>query len=532
MIFLRRQHVKIKKLPSNFIRIFSLVVVSGLWVLFIVFLIKQDSSWADLLKEGSKLIEFYHSLNNYTKSLILLSPIALTIWAFRDRNKLLEIDNTRKDTNLKEFQKLQEWATGNINAPTSPTPTSSDTSTPTPKPSISSTINPTISLQITALHQLRDYVKGLYGDSFRRPALEIFRSILNAKLEPLSKALSEEIEKLLNEEEEEKRDDEIKDQVKESIAEKRKDDPLLNQLSIIVEEEWFSLLMNHDFSLTSIFLTGLDLQDKYLSRINLPQANLSGADLSYANLSGANLRKTNLSGANLRKTNLSGAYLFNANLSGADLYETNLSGADLSYANLSGADLRLANLSGANLRKTNLSGAYLFNANLSGAYLFDADLSGAYLRLANLSGAYLFDANLSGAVLYETNLSGVYSKKIKEEIEEDWNLTALEKGKKRIELRTNKKADLSGAIIGLLPTQEVKAIIKTLKEIKQKIKLEKYSSNSLERRIKNLEEQLKENHGQGIKGIKTDMTGAKIGSYSKRQARVIIKNMEKAYRGE
>jgi hypothetical protein len=35
-----------------------------------------------------------------------------------------------------------------------------------------------IALQVSALHSLRGYLKGEYGESFRRGAYEIFRSVL------------------------------------------------------------------------------------------------------------------------------------------------------------------------------------------------------------------------------------------------------------------------------------------------------------------------------------------------------------------
>ncbi len=40
------------------------------------------------------------------------APIAFVIWWFRDTNALWQIDNQRKDTNLKDFQKLSEWTSG------------------------------------------------------------------------------------------------------------------------------------------------------------------------------------------------------------------------------------------------------------------------------------------------------------------------------------------------------------------------------------------------------------------------------------
>ena len=44
-------------------------------------------------------------------SLIVSSPVAFAIWSFRDRNATDQINNARKDTNLKEYHKIVEWIT-------------------------------------------------------------------------------------------------------------------------------------------------------------------------------------------------------------------------------------------------------------------------------------------------------------------------------------------------------------------------------------------------------------------------------------
>ena len=44
--------------------------------------------------------------------LIVSSPVAFVIWQFRDENSRQQIENQRKDINLKEFQKLSEWVSG------------------------------------------------------------------------------------------------------------------------------------------------------------------------------------------------------------------------------------------------------------------------------------------------------------------------------------------------------------------------------------------------------------------------------------
>lgn len=45
-------------------------------------------------------------------TLIVSAPVAYVIWFFRDANTQKQIENQRKDVNLKEFQKIAEWVSG------------------------------------------------------------------------------------------------------------------------------------------------------------------------------------------------------------------------------------------------------------------------------------------------------------------------------------------------------------------------------------------------------------------------------------
>ena len=214
------------------------------------------------------------------KTLLITAPIAFFIWAFRDHNKLIELENVRKDTNLKEFQQLQQWATGNIDGNVSD--------------------EKKTSLQISALHSLRPYLRGEYGQSFRRGAYEIFRSTLETQHKEIFRRVEGAEEP----------------DVMTAIA----NDQLTKQLNIIASEEWFNLLINHDFPLGDISLVGVDLSGtkdnpKYLQHQHFGESlNLKGAKLAFANLS-----YVNLSGADLRGIKAQGIDLSNSDLSNSDL---------------------------------------------------------------------------------------------------------------------------------------------------------------------------------------------------------------------
>lgn len=121
-----------------------------------------------------------------------------------------------------------------------------------------------------------------------------------------------------------------------------------------------------------------------LNSANLQDANLSFAVLVDVDLRKTNLLKwdemegklcktifhgANLSSVNLSGENLQGLDFSYANLAGANLRETDFSGADLSYANLSQADLQRAkmidtNLENAILEQCKVYGVSVWNVSL------------------------------------------------------------------------------------------------------------------------------------------------------------------------
>ncbi len=368
---LRREHNNYKKTANTWIRVAFVIIITVLVAFFHdfyvpLFVANSDNIFLKITSVG-------------VSGVVMSAPIIFVIWVFRDRNRLMELENARKDTNLKEFQQLQRWATGNIEG---------DKDNQDNK----------IALQISALHSLRAYLKGEYGDSFRRGAYEIFRASLATQHQKILKQVNEgEFENI-------------------TIA--INSCQLTKQLNIIASEEWFNLLINHNFPTNNISLLGVNLSKSYLHhRIYGKILDLEGAQLQGADLKGAQLQ-----GANLRFARLQGANLWDAQLQGADLRFAQLQGANLWYAQLQGADLRGARLQGANLRFARLQGANLWDAQLQGADLRGAQLQGANLAGAQLQGANLRDAQLQGAYAAYANdnpESFYFKQRIEQQINQD-----------------------------------------------------------------------------------------------------------------
>ena len=276
------------------------------------------------------------------------SPVAYVIWYIRDANRLAEIQNKRHDTFLKDFHKIEEWATAlpqveeekRENIETEQEPKTELASKKKEKPSIT---------QIAAIHQLRPYLLGNMGKDFQRPTFEIYKALLDSWQ--------------LKEEEEGKKRNAI-------------DIPAyINAIRQIIFEEidffrkvpWKEEGQRGENEYQENLLKELDLKYFHLNNKNLAGLNLMGAKLSGAALLDANLRHADLRHVDLRDGNLLSADLRGANLIGTNLQSAKLQGADLRSANLmsakvQGAEFEDANLQGADLRFINGGSAFFTRA--------------------------------------------------------------------------------------------------------------------------------------------------------------------------
>lgn len=137
--------------------------------------------------------------------LIVSAPVAFVIWHFRDENNRQQIENQRKDINLKEFQKLSEWVSGahlpeiktvskttnkfnlkrdyeiarRLTLPIEYTTEETEEYSKQPKTADFDTFSKregAVALQISAIYNLLPFFRGDYGESFRRPAFNLLKS--------------------------------------------------------------------------------------------------------------------------------------------------------------------------------------------------------------------------------------------------------------------------------------------------------------------------------------------------------------------
>ncbi|AFF23873.1 pentapeptide repeat-containing protein [Pasteurella multocida] len=386
-------------------------------------------------------------------TLFISSPVAFIIWHFRDKNITQQIENQRKDINLKEFQKIAEWVSGlhlvedevteqfknSVRKRIIKTQRSSNQKETTRKyPQQSEHLSiPTFSkkdgavgLQIAAIYNLLPFYRGEHGESFKKPALNL---LLSAWLSLQQKEINN-LEQLNKEVDHEQIDFTLRK------IRKNANSPLGIALTNILLSDNARYLLEFQDMFPNLYLAGVDFSSHHLNKVspslfknisdcngmNLMNSRFEKSTLCYANFKNSNLNYANFSRADLTGTNFNNATLISSNLYEANLERANLACVDLNNsclnrAILEGAVLKKANLTRVsllevNLKKSNLDKAILYRALLNGSNLQEANLKhsileGASFLYCNLQGANLKSANLKFSNLYGVdfqyaNLSG------------------------------------------------------------------------------------------------------------------------------
>ena len=300
--------------------------------------------------------------------LIVSAPVAFVIWHFRDENNRQQIENQRKDINLKEFQKLSEWVSG------AHLPEIKTVSKTTQKSSLKDGVEVVektterseeyskkpdtadfdtfskregaVALQISAIYNLLPFFRGDYGESFRRPAFNLLKSAWQAMQQDSLKKLDE---AHLSDEERKKIFDELTQKAKSPMG--------VALTQVLLSLNWENKKPNlRDFPemLPNICLAGMNFHLSGVSEIvrDLSDLNLSGADFR-----GARLKETKFQKSKLGQVKLDNACLEEVSLQDSDLVSANLKETNLFKANLQGADLRLAQLRNAKLTNADLRAA-------------------------------------------------------------------------------------------------------------------------------------------------------------------------------
>lgn len=355
-------------------------------------------------------------------------PAAFIIWLFRDQNMQATVENQRKDVNLKEFQELIVRAAGYKND------AASDGASKI--------------LEAAAVHQLRSYLRGDFGEGFRRPAWELLKAKLAAKRDlPEFTALQNFLAShsypsgILKDD----IDLEAKKGFEASLSNivgplrlLRNDEPVNQVVSDEIGSICSSKLPTNYSNFAQIhfksrtMFSGCDLREAVfvsgflgwcnfefadLWRAEFQQADLSFGHFEFAKGAGAHFELANLMGAVFDRSQFLHASFIGADLSSASFrfsdlrnarFDGNQStrrndfrGSDLESANFQLTDMSYCNLEGCRLRGTKFTDANLFHANLRDTLFGDVNTIPFFVKGAGsrFKGADLTDAQAEGADL-------------------------------------------------------------------------------------------------------------------------------------
>ena len=372
--------------------------IASLVIFFFLFVFFQIC-FPELLEKSAGLWNFI--------ILVVSAPVAFAIWHFRDENNRQQIENQRKDINLKEFQKLSEWVSGahlpeikTVDKTTQKEGLKDKGEIEGELQLIERTTEKTeeygkkphaegfdtfdkregaVALQISAVYNLLPFFRGDYGESFRRPAFNLLKSAWQAMQQ-----------------------DSLKKWETANLPSKRK---------AIIEELRRKAKSPMGVALTHVLLS-LDQKNMQLNLHDFPEMlpNLCLAGMDF-HLSGVDEKARNWSGLNLSGVDFRGAYLRKVQFEESQLY---------------GANLQDANLSGAKLQNANLWFAKLQNAHLLLANLQNADLRVCDLSLWQLE--QVKDGGLTGSKITENDFAYKFYPEWKAETDPEWGaLTKAEK---------------------------------------------------------------------------------------------------------
>lgn len=360
---------------------------------------------------------------------VVSAPVAFAIWHFRDENNRQQIENQRKDINLKEFQKLSEWVSG-AHLPEIKTldkttqkeglkgkgeidgefqlieRTTEKTEEYGKKPHAEGfdtfgKREGAVALQISAIYNLLPFFRGDYGESFRMPAFNLLKSAWQAMQQ-----------------------DSLKKWEKENLSD--------DQQQAIIEELRRKAESPMGVALTQVLLS-LNRKNMQLNLRDFPEMlpNICLAGMNF-HLSGVDEKARNWSGLNLSGIDFRGAHLKEVQFEKSQLGGTNLQNANLSEANLQKANLWLANLQHTNLSRAKLQNADLWRANLQHTNLSGAELQNADLRICDLFGweqlEQVKDGGLTGSKITEEDFKDKIYPEWKAETDSEWEtLTEVER---------------------------------------------------------------------------------------------------------
>jgi uncharacterized protein YjbI with pentapeptide repeats len=313
-------------------------------------------------------------------TLLAGAPIAFLLWKFRDANALWQIENQRKDTNLKDFQQLSQWASGLhlIEGKEINTETRNATGLTITK-EIERNIKPQINwshslsmrdgasgLQISAIHQLTGFLSGDFGKQFVKPTFILLKSLWQALVQT-------ELEKQPS-------DEEVAYKYHLNLLlpwvnniQQIAKNPIASAISCVIAQENGYQIKKNCFELPSSIFSGFDFsipglnQPIELDGLNLNGIQLQGAQMSFIEFQESSFEYANLMGSYIKNSKFQNSIFYLANLHHAIFVSCEMQNAAFTAAQLNCASFYNSKLQGCNFLGAQIKSTSFQNSNLQGA---------------------------------------------------------------------------------------------------------------------------------------------------------------------
>lgn len=350
----------------NRIRPIAILLMAGLTILTTYIVNKY--LFSDAITNN---IETIIGLNGFWTfvTVIVSAPTLFVIWHFRDVNNAREIENQRKDINLKEFQKIVEWV-GNIDSNT-------DTSSP---------------LIVSSVYSLLPFYRGDYGRDFRLSAFYLLQSIWKRIHE-------ENFHKLIDSQSHFIRDisssEVLVNVTTEEDVKKIEHSIRKNSSSILANVIIQVLLSDNGGNLPDstqlsweIFLCGLNLSNiGVVSKKVFLKKEIVNMRLDVSILDNAIFDNCNLHHVSFSYSSLNNSFFKNSKLRDVDFFNT-----DLDKSNFYKTEIQNSCFKNAKLIKTNLEKTKIESSDFSFADLREAIFIGSVIEDSNFSYCNLLKA--------------------------------------------------------------------------------------------------------------------------------------------
>jgi uncharacterized protein YjbI with pentapeptide repeats len=281
----------------------------------------------------------------FQASLLMLGlPVAFLLWHWRDTNvrdqieeQRRQVENARLDTNLKEFEEVQLRAAGAL-----------DEKLPHEARE---------QLQIAALHQLRGFLRGDYGESFKRPAFEL---LLAGHAAAIHRIGVPEVQAQL--------EDRALEKIQQAVSKLRARLSPVDQSRIIIIRDEAAHIFRAEYPLSNRNFDFVDLQDQDLSGLTLNHSTFNGARLGLSSFENAKFWSVKAIGANFVGAKFSETQAFNSHFVGCDFEgaifgESQFQRARFEYSSFSNATLFQTHLEDAKFDKCSIDGMRLTEEN-------------------------------------------------------------------------------------------------------------------------------------------------------------------------